>query len=57
MYTPVNLTIGIADLEIKLSSTSPSNPSDAAEYTETSIPLPIDKFAYVTSESIFIQVD
>jgi len=57
MYTPVNVTIGIADLEIKLSSTLPSDASDANEYTETSIPLPIDKYAYVTTESIFIQVD
>ena len=54
LYTPINLTQGIASLEVKITSTPPSDPSDDSQYGTIGIPIPTEKYAYATTNSIFI---
>ena len=55
LYTPINLTQGIASLEVKITSTTPNDVSDVSEYGTAGIPIPTDKYAYATVDSIYIE--
>jgi len=54
LYTPINLTQGIASLEVRITATPPSSPSDKNEYSTAGISIPTDKYAYATVDSIYI---
>lgn len=54
LYTPINLTQGIASLEVGITATAPTPPQDKNKYSAASIPIPTDKYAYATVDSIYI---